>query len=139
MTGESILRIESRTTGGGTSAAEAGGRCYEKNGYHYVLFEVEGDSCRIKFNAKSLEYRRSGELSYRLRFVPGEETAADMTTAYGVTGITCRTHMYNEIIKEDEMVLNLSYNVADEDCDMRITIRKKDPDQRVVPESGPDA
>ena len=125
MTGDSFIRIESRTAGGETAVTEAEARSYEKNGHYYLLFETEGDRCRLKFNETGLEYRRSGELTYMLKFLPGEETGSSMATPYGVSELKCRTHLYEETVKEDEMLLKLRYNVAGEDCDMMITVRKR--------------
>lgn len=122
MTGEGILRIETRTGSGEPAVTEAKARCFEKKGRNHVLFEIEGDRCRLKFDEKALTYRRSGELAYELRFLPGEETETAMVTPYGTSRLTCMTYLYEKISKEDEMVLNLRYNVAGEDCDMKIVI-----------------
>lgn len=125
MTGDSTLRIETRISGGEAAVTEVEARCYEKRGRRYILFELDGDRCRLRTDSKGLEYRRSGGLTYDLSFIPGEETAATMSTAYGRSELVFRTDLYRESIKEDEMVMNLRYNVADEDHDMKIIIRKK--------------
>ena len=103
---------------------EAAARHIIKNGSHHLLFDLEGDSCRIKFNESMLTYHRRGMLTYKLDFIKGRETTAEMTAPYGITGIQCKTKAYEMRSKDGEIVLDLRYNVADEEYEMQITVGK---------------
>ncbi len=98
------------------------GSYYLKHGKSYVIFEAEGDKCRLEFDENCLVYKRQGELNYTMCLMPGEKTGTDMISSAGRSHIECLTKSYSMKIKKDVINIILGYNIADEEIGMEITI-----------------
>ena len=124
MENNCALAISVKTVSGTSTRTETSGRYYLKKDRHHVLFETEGDRCRIEFDEKDLIYHRKGSLSYSLHLLKGSGTKTRMLTPFGSTEVTCLTHEYILSETEGEIIIKIRYNIADEDSDMEIMIRK---------------
>ncbi len=125
MSEEKLIHISTRRADGGQIDIQAECRHYKKNGTDHLLFEADGDKCRISFDEKSLTYRRQGELTYDLYLESGKQTEIDMITAYGRSGMICITDEYRVSEEEGAIIINIKYNMADEDCEMDIRIEER--------------
>lgn len=123
MSGEECsLSIDTRS---GTGEVRTKGRYYYKRGKHQVLFDIEGDRCRIEFDENGLDYIRKGSLSYTLNLREGCEIDSVMRTPFGESTLTGRTYRYGLTEKEQEIRISIGYDIAGENCDMEIDISKE--------------
>ena len=122
MKKECNIDIITRAGSGEALKTKSRGSYYLKRGKSYVIFETEGDRCRIEFDEKELLYKRLGELNYALVLASGEKTETDMISSVGRSHIECLTKSYSAEIKKDVININIGYNIAGEELGMEITI-----------------
>ncbi|MCR5775090.1 MAG: DUF1934 domain-containing protein [Lachnospiraceae bacterium] len=122
MTKDCCLTIETRTAQSEAVITETKARYCRKGGRHHILFDIEGDRCRIGFDDNSLLYKRTGVLSYELSLISGKTTDAEMSTPYGRTGITCTTRKYEIRTERDGFIIETDYDIADERYEMKIRL-----------------
>ncbi len=125
MPSEKVISITTVSPGGESQEIRAKCRCYSKEGKEHVLFEADGDRCRISFDKSSLTYRRQGELSFELFLSAGTKTDVKMYTSYGASEITCFTEAYNVSETGDAIRIDIKYNMAEEARKMEIIIKEK--------------
>ena len=121
---EGEIYIETLQSGEIKTRSRSGCRCYIKNGIYHVLFTIDNDKCRISFDEEGMTYRRQGEMEYELLMSDGMESRSRINTVYGATEIHCLTHYYNMSASTDEIMLNIKYNMAEEDNEMKIIIKE---------------
>lgn len=119
------LKIKTRTGPAGDSLTETEGSHYERDGRHHVLFNVDGDRCRLEFDEEQLTYHRQGALSYSLKLKAGEKSDTGMVTPYGSARLEYLVQGYTMEHAGSRISINTSYSISEEICDMKIEIIKE--------------
>lgn len=122
MRKECQVNIITRSEEGEGPVVSAEGLYYLKRGKSHVVFETEGDRCRLEFDDKELIYRRQGDLNFTLSMSDGKKTETELVSAAGRSLLQYETRSYKAEIKKDVININIGYNIADEKRLMGITL-----------------
>lgn len=122
---EGEIHIETLQAGKTKTKSRSGCRCYMKNDMYHVIFKIDDDKCRITFDEEGMTYHRQGALEYELYLSSGREGSFQITTAYGTTEMQYHTHSYNMTSSTDEIMLNIKYNITEDDTEMKIIIKEQ--------------
>ncbi len=125
MTEATEICLQTYSSAGNRTDIKSDSRFFVKNGKYHVLFSIDGDKCRISFDQEGCTYRRQGDLSYELNLSKGQKSTVTIVTEHGVSDLSCFTHSYNMSEFRDAIMINIKYNMAEEDCEMEITIKEK--------------
>lgn len=87
------------------------GRYYNKNGNHYIM----ADGARYRFNHRSLEVVKNGDLNAKLIFENGQCRVCDYATPYGNFPLEFRTKQISLSESEREIEISVEYEIFNQD------------------------
>ena len=89
------------------------GMHFVKNDYHYVMIENEktAQTARYKFNHRSLEIVRNGDLSSKLHFETGRRYDTIYKTPYGRMELGFETSRYSMDVMPNRIEISLLYTI----------------------------
>lgn len=86
---------------------EYNGRYFVKNTNHYVI----ADTARYRFNHRSLEVVKNGDLNAKLIFENGQTRVCDYSTPYGRLPLEFRTKQISLSESEREIEMSVEYEI----------------------------
>lgn len=103
-----------------SSTTKERGSFFEKDGYKYILIEnpETKTKARYKFNHRSLEIVRNGDVSSKLHFESTKDHTTRYVTPYGELLLTFKTQVLSIEEDPDEIRLELNYHLYNQDSFM---------------------
>lgn len=94
------------------------GTIYEKNGFMYVVTSSE----RYKFNHRSLEVVKNGDITTKMYFEAGKNYTTLYDTSFGSFHFTFKTSRYSLTKNGESFIIETDYEI--EDRNVRISTNK---------------
>lgn len=104
---------EQRGEGFSDTVSEASVCKYRSSGdKFYITYETEESKVMIKLEDGAMYLKRAGEYGSGIAYIPGERTAVDYRTPYGIIAMDVYTDLVEYELSESGGVIELSYTLG---------------------------
>ena len=96
-----------------------------KDSKYYIMYKTDTATVMIRLDGKYANVKRTGESSSDMDYRPGEKTAFDYNTPYGVMQLALFTKKLEYTLDETGGEIKIQYELCDIENNMQISIKEK--------------